>query len=434
MPASRRLPLEPLILAALVAACSPASRDAAPEAARATTVTLAVPDRHNAHASIAAHGRLVVVAWSASSDSVTDIFTATSQDGGESFTPPVRVNSVDGEAEVNSEMPPRVALVPRDGSAPAIVVVWTTKSGDRYRLLHARSDDGGAHYTPTAIVPGGDGPGDRGWQSVAVDSAGRVVVVWLDHRGPDGAPAAPQLPRPADAAPPTESERFAARSMLFASTLDGAEPRRVIGGVCYCCKTSSVAAGGSVVSVWRHVFPGSERDIALSASHDGGATFTEPVRVSEDRWVFDGCPDNGPAVAVDRARRAHVLWVTPAAGADVSRMELYHAVSATDLRSFSPRRRVETAGVPGHAQLALEATGALLVTWDETGGGGRQVKLARATVADDATTTITPLPSPDEARGHDPVVAATEDAGVVAWVRPGATPVEWSVIAVARVR
>ena len=68
---------------------------------------------------------------------------------------------------------------------------------------------------------------------------------------------------------------------------------------------------------WRHVYPGNVRDIAFTRSNDGGKTFAAPIRVSDDRWVLDGCPENGPALAVDAHRRVHVVWPTlvPPAGA-----------------------------------------------------------------------------------------------------------------------
>lgn len=430
MPSRRPLCLV-LALAAAVA-CSPAARDAAPPSA--TPITLAIAGRSNENVSVAARGQFVTVAWSAATDSATDIYAATSRDGGTTFSEPVRVNSVDGQARVNSEMPPRVALIPRGDAEPEIAVVWTDKVSDGWRVLHARSADGGVSFGSTAPVPGGDAGGSRGWQSVAVDSAGRLVVVWLDHRdfkeGND-APVSPALPPGAPEM--SASERSAGRSMLYVSTLGGADPHTVVRSVCYCCKTSMVAAGGNVYAVWRHVYPGNERDIAFTVSGDGGQTFAEPVRVSADRWKFDGCPDNGPAVAIDRMRRAHVLWVTPRDGGDPSQMELYHAVSTPDAKSFSPRAKVATTGLPGHAQVALEPDGTLLLAWDEIVAGERRVMLARATVDAAGATTIAPVTSPEGAIGDNPAVAATDRASVLAWVRSGGAGTKGE-IAVALVR
>ena len=53
----------------------------------------------------------------------TDIFAAMSRDGGRAFSAPVRVNSLPGDARVNGEQPPRLALRERAGATPEIAVV-----------------------------------------------------------------------------------------------------------------------------------------------------------------------------------------------------------------------------------------------------------------------------------------------------------------------
>ena len=105
---------------------------------------------------------------------------------------------------------------------------------------------------------------------------------------------------------------MAQRSKLFFGSLDGAiAPRAITGGVCYCCKTAlAVGPDGAIHAAWRHVYAGNVRDIAFTLSRDGGRTFAPPVRVSDDRWVLDGCPENGPALAVDGHDAVHVVWPT----------------------------------------------------------------------------------------------------------------------------
>ena len=146
-------------------------------------VELGVKGRGNATPTIAADGSFVAVAWGGAQPSgTTDVFTAVSRDGGRAFGAPVRVNNVEGDARLNGEQPPHVALVPRAGREPAIVVVWTTKGANGTKLLQSRSDDGGKSFSPGALVPGTDAAGNRGWEAIAVEPGGRVDAVWLDHR------------------------------------------------------------------------------------------------------------------------------------------------------------------------------------------------------------------------------------------------------------
>src|SRR6476646_5977349 len=113
------------------------------------------------------------------------------------------------------------------------------------------------------------------------------------------------------AAPVADGAEKAQASKLYFADADGTAVRPLASGVCYCCKTGIAAgADGSLYAVWRHVYPGNIRDIAFTFSRDGGKTFAPLVRVSEDKWALDGCPENGPAIAVDAEHHLHVVWPT----------------------------------------------------------------------------------------------------------------------------
>ena len=224
---------------------------------------------------------------------------------------PVRVNQVPGEASVSGEQPPRIVLSSRKSGDPAILVLWTAKSPSGTRVLSARSTDGGKAFGPAESVPGSEGSGTRGWQSAAVTSEGGVVAVWLDHREVPArtAGAAANDAHQHGATSPRPAADGAARaqlSQIFAARLnEPASARAIAPGVCYCCKTSVAAgANGTVVAVWRHVYTGNIRDIALATSADGGRTFAPPARVSEDNWVLAGCPDNDPLSRSTRRMRS----------------------------------------------------------------------------------------------------------------------------------
>src|SRR4051794_9796938 len=150
----------------------------------ALAVTLTVPARTSANVSLAAEGRTVVATWSASTPKgETDIYASVSADGGTTFGAPVRVNSAPGTAKVNGEQAPRVTLAPASSAAPRIVIVWVGASKTGTALFSARSDDGGKTFGASAVVPGSDAAGTRGWQTASADNKGVVHALWLDHRG-----------------------------------------------------------------------------------------------------------------------------------------------------------------------------------------------------------------------------------------------------------
>jgi hypothetical protein len=401
--------------------------------------TLAVAGRASANASLAANGDLVAAAWGAFGDGGgSDIYTAMSRDGGRTFEAPVRASSGQAPAQISGEQPPRISVLRRAGGDASVVVVWTARGPGGTRLVAARSDDNGRSFGRETTVPGSEAAGNRGWEATTVDREGRVDAIWLDHRElADSAPAMP-MPMPmnmpmhhdgmdhaAHAPAASESVSKAELSKLYVGSIDGSLPARAVtGGVCYCCKTAfATGADGSLYAAWRHVYPGNIRDIAFTRSQDDGRTFAAPVRVSEDHWVLDGCPENGPAMAIGPEGRIHLVWPTlvsgPEAGGDPA-LALFYSFSDDGVH-FSARERLATEGTPGHVQMAIAPGGrSLFVVWDEVKDGTRRAVAARG--VPDAAGAMRFTPDASVRAASHPVVAATASGFVWGWTDTESTP------------
>jgi hypothetical protein len=388
-------------------------------AGAAADVSLAVSGRSNATPSIAAEASFVAVVWGASTpDGVTDVFVVVSRNSGRTFGAPVRVNDVVGDARLNGEQPPQVGLVKRAGRDPEIVVVWTSKGGAGTKLLHARSLDGGRTFSRSALVPGTDAPGNRGWQSITVEPTGRVDVMWLDHRELASNTRMEASHRDHSSSEKPDGVAMAQKSKLFVASLDGSlPPDPVTGGVCYCCKTAlASSAPGSIFAAWRHVYPGNLRDMAFSMSRDSGRTFTPTVRVSEDKWMLEGCPDDGPSLVVDAKGVVHVIWPTLVAGSGSGEptIGIFYA-STTDGSRFSQRVAIPAEGIPHHPRVVVAADGRLVAAWDESGAGTRRIAVAHGTL--DGTGRVSfkrEVIGSSEAAIY-PAMAVPGDAVVIVW-------------------
>jgi hypothetical protein len=381
-------------------------------------LVLAVAGRSNATPSIAADGRVVVIAWSAADQQggATDIYIARSLDAGRTFGSPVRVNATTAQASVSGEQPPRVAFVSHATGESSIVAVWTAKGASGTRIVTARSNDGGRTFGGARTVSGTDAPGNRGWEAITTSRSGRVLGIWLDHRELASTGSAAMNPEAHMHMPAADGAAKAQLSKLYFGDVDAGGARVVTGGVCYCCKTS-VATGpdGSLYAVWRHVYPGNIRDIAFTSSRDEGRTFAAPIRVSEDKWALDGCPENGPALAVS-GRDVHVVWPTLVQGAGSAEPGLALFYAATrDGRSFTPRQPLPVEGVPRHPQIAATSDGTFLAVWDEAKSGRRRVVLARAVKTPTGSVRFSREPIGNGQLDEYPVVAGTTDGAVVAW-------------------
>ena len=423
----------PLAAAALaVAALGAAPPDTGP-------VTVAVPGRANANVSIAARGTLVVAAWGASRDGAADVYAAVSHDGGRSFGAPVRVNATAGEAALGGERAPRVAIAPRQGG-PAIAVLWTAKApparaeapagspkpGPVIRL--AESIDLGRTFAAPIDLSGRNVPGDPRLGR----ARRRAPTVPGMRRGSTDVPRRRKRPRQV---PRQQRRRRSAATGGHhhhgGSTGDGplqevfyrvvggdAEASEALGasGVCFCCKTAILGPGApatgrpgarDMVLAWRHIFPNSERDIAMSVLDAGAGRPGRMMRVSADRWQLQGCPDDGPGLAASGSGTIHVVWPTLAAtGATGPEKAIYHA-RTTDGRTFTPRRRLDRPGSgAAHPVVAALASGEAVALWDEAAEGARRV-------------VVQPIREPAEPHvlgpGTYPAAAALDDGFVVAW-------------------
>jgi hypothetical protein len=376
-----------------------------------------MPGRAGATPWVAASGSFVAVAWGATNAEGTDVVVAVSEDAGRTFAAPVRVNLVAGEAHLGGEFPPRVALTPRAGSTqPDIAVLWTSRAGTT-EIKSARSRDGGRTFEAPQVLQAAAAPGTRGWPALTLDRNGTAHSIWLDHRG---LAAGNTSESGHDKHRGThDGVAMAQKSGLFyaSGSTSASGEHELAKGVCYCCKTALTAGpDGTLFAAWRHVYEGNMRDIAVTVSRDGGKTFTAPVRVSEDKWAINGCPDDGPAIAVDEQGTAHLVWPTVIGGENPEGALFYS--STRDGEHFTARVRIPTLGSPKptHPQIAIDPEGRIVVAWDELVQGRRNAVARVLTRGADGSATFGEVITLDtDGSAVYPVLAATTRGLVAVW-------------------
>lgn len=381
-----------------------------------------VQGRANATASIAASGSFVAVAWGATLDGKADVFAAVSRDSGATFAPAVRVNTVPGEARLNGEMPPRIALAAtKDASSPEVVVLWTAR-GAATEIKSARSRNGGKTFEAPVALQSSGAAGDRGWEALAVDHSGRAHAIWLDHRGLAAARAANGGRSGHQAGAAHDGVAMAQNSGVYYALAgsSGTGDRELAKGVCYCCKTAlAIGANDEIYAAWRHVYPGSFRDMAFTSSRDGGRTFAAPVRVAEDGWSVDACPDDGPAMAVDGGA-VHLVWPT-VVGGDKPEGAIFYAVTR-DGQRFTTKVRITTLGglKPSHPQIVVDARRRVFVAWDENSNGRQTAALREVRVDANGAASFGSIVTLSVAdAGIYPAVAATGSKLLAVWSTGG---------------
>ena len=70
------------------------------------------------------------------------------------------------------------------------------------------------------------------------------------------------------------------------------------GSVCECCHPSvAYDSSGKLHVMWRNSLQGA-RDMYMTSSTDGGATFSAGVKLGSGTWPLDACPMDGGYLAV----------------------------------------------------------------------------------------------------------------------------------------
>lgn len=206
--------------------------------------------------------------------------------------------------------------------------------------MFARSPSGDSFDAPIKVVDKAQ-PSFNGFASMAVAPNGDVYVAWLDGRNPG------QM----HGTFPVYMARSTDRGKSFAPNVE------VASGSCPCCRQRvAFGAHGEVHVFWRKVFHGNIRDMVASNSTDGGTTFVEPVRVSEDNWQIAGCPESGPSAA-RIGNRLFVAWMTET---DQGKGGVKLAWSDDEGKTFAPAR-VVSQGILDANHASLSVSGDRLV-------------------------------------------------------------------------
>ena len=253
----------------------------------------------------------------------------------------IRVNRQSGAATAWRGDQPSVAVAPNG----AVYVLWTARVEDKDKhgtdVYLSVSNDGGQSFASEVKVNDDKVPNAHGMHSLAVAKDGRIYAAWLDERNV-------HQPKPSTKAEGHHMESN--RDVYLSYSTDGGRTfsanRKVATEACPCCKTSlAIAADGTLYAGWRQVLPGSFRHIAVAASNDAGTTFTQPVIVSDDHWVLQGCPVSGPSLSVDRASgNLKVVWYAAGEG---NAPGVYCAESSDKGHTFSARQLVSQETVKG---------------------------------------------------------------------------------------
>jgi len=330
-----------------------------------------------------AQGLLAI--YTAPAERGADLYFVTSNDLGESWSEPQRVNNIPGEVSDHGENSAQLFLSPDEMTLYAF---WNSRDPKNPAASHVRFSKGGAMmttWTPAVTLDDDPAPNSHGFQGAGVAPDGTVYAAWLDGRDKDQAK--------------TGDYTAGASSVYLTRSTDGGKTWSkniaIARDVCPCCRVSFGFTGGRVVASWRGVVTGDFRDIYTATSSDRGQTWSKPALVSRDGWKIKGCPHVGASMAAS-GDKLFVVWYTEANG----RPGIYFA-STTNGTAFTAKRLLSEGTVdPTHPYVSA-AEGRLGVAFQardarEKDSWGKMSIYYRELMADGAVSPLLKVGVPKE--------------------------------------
>ena len=262
-------------------------------------------------------------------------------------------------------------------------------------LRLSRSTDGGKTFLPSILVNDDEQVIGHSFDSIHVAPDGVVHMAWIDGR--EGK---------------KESGTFVTRSTDHGRSVE--KNLKVDENTCVCCRTSlTTGPDGTLYVAWRKILPGDLRETVVARSIDGGQTFTAPVIVGQDRWVFQGCPHRPASIGTDGLGRLYVVWYTE--GVDET-PAVFLAYSDDRGGTFSPKQKlnVSKGTFPDHPQMAVDLEGRLVIVWEEQSPVRREVVMSLSL---DRGQTFSPPQKLNEKKGQTPSLSMnSKGLAALAWM------------------
>lgn len=371
----------------------------------------------------------IYVTFIKTTNDTSNLYLQRSEDGGKTFSVPIRVNNKENDVNFMSNMPPQVKV----GPGGQVYVLWTKTDfspaleargfGDFgfSSMRFASSLEGGKTFSQAVYVEK-DEANSQIFPAFDVSPDDEVYVGWISQAGSQTAEGAP---------------------VKLARSIDGGrtfEPSVKVDEPANPCSNVDVAAGAKSVYVsFRKVLEAQEggsladpftkavKDIVVARSDDGGKTFSGSQKVSDDRFMTNLCIDAGGRMTVDKEGRLHVVWCT----GNGSGPGIYYANSAGGQTLSKPIPVYTSDWVPATmVGMASDENNNLWITWELTSNSTNTDQLQTSSdqehgqVGGDATMIQVAVVSPDgkmimsqvgDSEGKRPVIAAGKGSVALSW-------------------
>lgn len=296
-----------------------------------------------------------------------DLYYARSNDSGQSFSAPVRINATPGQVWGFATSRPRIAV----GKSGIVHLFYHANRFDRSAAqqavdaVYARSTDGGntfeAPRTLNSFAAGKDG-GELSeahcFGTMGVAPNGDVHAYWIDTRHMK-----------------SDRDNGAVYGIVSRNEGKGFEKERLIfeNEACPCCQLNiAFSTDKKVYLTLRSVMADGSRNATVAQSDDGGRIFQPRVAVSAKKWAIDACPLKPLNLSTGANGRVYATWYA----GEMDPAGVYFSSSDNIGAHFGNAFPLHPeAKLSDHAQSAVAADGKIHVIWDARVGDTKRIFL-----------------------------------------------------------
>jgi hypothetical protein len=210
------------------------------------------------------------------------IYYSCSTDTGRTFTTPEFVAAIRGLVNAGGRGPQIVS------SNGRLLIAAPDRSGNFFTYSKANKE---SHWIKGPRINDLANVAKEGFISLAANNNGLLFAVWLDLRK-------------------------GGRNNLFgAGSTDGGATwlknnliyQSPDGSICECCKPSLAMKDLQIAVMFRNNVKGN-RDLYLTQSLDGGASFDTARKLGVESWKINGCPMDGGGIIIDDKNTVETVW------------------------------------------------------------------------------------------------------------------------------
>ncbi len=181
---------------------------------------------------------------------------------------------------------------------------------------------------------------------------------------------------------------------------------------CECCQTALARAADGLVAAYRNRSPDEIRDIGLVRG--AGELWSAPIQVADDGWKIPGCPVNGPQIAA-AGERVAVAWFT----GEGRTPRVNCAFSDDGGASFSEPIRVDEGRPAGRVDIERLDDGSVIVVWLEASDPGPRILARRVGAGGELGPALVVAETSGSRSAGFPRIARSGSELLVAWTAPG---------------